>query len=530
MQEVKKHNLLFAYLLSIKTNKNDFAVQEVNNLNYSNQLFFEKIDELHEETTHAKTDYLEIYCIVFNSVHKEDIKAEIKDLITTKDFLNYDPHTLDLTSFINKFFENYNANIDTLNHYAEQFKIDDDLSLFAICFFPKSTDFSADFFESSINSWLDGVQIFLYGKQPITFPFYLNSLNNRRIIGNYADKKLAERYLILEGGIRLYLDGYNSYYDHNLGINDFNNLSLIDLNNILVNPCYNFGKHYEPFELYLTWFKVLLYVLAIADIKWNTNNIQNIWRTFIKFIESDVCYFKKVPPIMEEALFYDVLLAHISITRRYLQGSDEVILSKDFFLTLKSFYPFIDTLIHLFPAHLLTKKENKFSLPKYQELLQKITINNNYQKGLNLENVVEYLVNTSSELKLMAKRSHNEREEIDISCCNISKDSCLWDLGAFFYIECKNWQRKVDVKTIRELGYIMLYKGHTVTILITRNGLTKVAEKEIRRLALQEKYLLTFTLEDLNLITNAQDFIQIIKNKYQNLLADIQKEVYLIGV
>ena len=81
-------------------------------------------------------------------------------------------------------------------------------------------------------------------------------------------------------------------------------------------------------------------------------------------------------------------------------------------------------------------------------------------------------------------------EEIDLSAVNISLDNQLWEMGSYFLIECKNWDKKVDVKVIRSLSHICELKGNKTTILFSNKGVTKDAEREIKRIAITGKYIL----------------------------------------
>ena len=85
------------------------------------------------------------------------------------------------------------------------------------------------------------------------------------------------------------------------------------------------------------------------------------------------------------------------------------------------------------------------------------------------------------------------------------------------YVECKNWQAKVGVDIIRELSYIMSYKGNTTTILVARNNVTSSGYKEINQQAVLGKYILVFTLRDLKKIKNIHMFVDMIKKKYRKL-------------
>ena len=151
------------------------------------------------------------------------------------------------------------------------------------------------------------------------------------------------------------------------------------------------------------------------------------------------------------------------------------------------------------------------------------------EKGKNLENLAVYLLNCTKEFKVTGKREKTNRGELDVCCCNISNDSVLWKLGAFIFVECKNWNRKVNVKVIRELGYIMFNKGNSTTILFSSNGITKDAKKEIRKLAVKSKFIIHIDKNNLEQFQSAEDFVDFIKYKYFSLQKETENDLELLG-
>ena len=336
---------------------------------------------------------------------------------------------------------------------------------------------------------------------------------------------------MLEGGLKLDWQDDDWQYNFDFGRKNLNTLLVNDIDYILLNPLYIYGKVFEPYELYRIWAKILLYVLATMDFKWHEDNLKEVYLAFLKFMENEVCYYQPAKGTrIKEKEFYQTWLKHIKNTKKYLRGDYEEILSKGLLFYLKNYYMFIDT-VKLIVAKKIKEKPRKinFELAKYLNYLKDGEKESNYQKGLRLEDAIEYLISNLTELKIMAKRAHNTREEIDISCCNLSSDEELWKLGAFIYIECKNWHKKVDVKIIRELGYIMIYKGHTTTLLIAKSDLSKNAYAEIKRLALQEKYILPINFQELCSLQKPSDFLDLIKAKFQALEDDIADSLGLLG-
>lgn len=335
-------------------------------------------------------------------------------------------------------------------------------------------DIDESFFRATIDIWTNNEGILLCGKKILNQIFLLKELNGRRIISSLFDINYGQRYLLIEGGLKVYLDKDMPYNREEIGIHDISLFTNNDVQNILMNPVYGLGRYFEPIELFLSWEKVFFYVLAISDVKFNINNIEKIYNKFLDFISTEVCVEIPVQTTISKSMFYEVILKLINRIRDYLKGKNESILSKDYLLFLQSYYIFIEPLKKLVDEIYVNNSYNQsFNLDKFHKLLNQVNGDTNDKKGKSLENVIEYLFKNTQEFKVVAKRIRTYREEIDLSCINISNNYLLWELGAFILVECKNWKEKVDVKVIREMGYITLYKGNTTSILVTRTGLQK---------------------------------------------------------
>lgn len=130
----------------------------------------------------------------------------------------------------------------------------------------------------------------------------------------------------------------------------------------------------------------------------------------------------------------------------------------------------------------------------------------------------------------MGKRLRTSREEIDLSCCNISLKYEVWNLGALILIECKNWEKKVGVEVLREIAYIMSYKRNATTILFASNGITINAENEIINYAMSGKYILCINKNELKAIDSSNCFEELINRKYNLLVSQIGNSIELLSV
>lgn len=526
MDVLKQQGLLFVYIKSILDEEiSEVEIHQANHLVNPNAKFFKQIEDI-KNILDYNCENMEIYSVVCSNDKVKDVREEIDNCI--KNFQknkNIKYNNISIFSLVN---HAYNSLDNEKYIYETTYKLDD-ISFLSLCVLSNKSVFSHSFYKKTFDIWIDGEIPVLLGKQVITFKFLLNDLNGRRIISSIKYKNCDSRCLAIEGGVKLNLEEPFGYKRENLGINDIGIFSLNDINEITMNPCYALGKFYYPNEIFYFWQKTLLYILAVSNVEWNESNLKKVYQKFLKFIESEICSSLLADPIITENEFYNALCIHIKNTREYLKGNYESVISKDYLLFLRNCRPFFKPIKILLKDEIHEKEPQKFNLNYYKELIKNINVGNNYQKGINLEILIEYLFECTSSFKVMSRRERTSREEIDMGCANVSDDEELWNLGAFLYIECKNWIKKVSIKTIRELGYIMFYKGNTTTILICKNNITKNSIDEIIKLSRQNKFILVLNLDDLKNITSITQFIDILKYKYNCLQKEVENDISIIG-
>ncbi len=383
---------------------------------------------------------------------------------------------------------------------------------------------------SIMQTWDDYHKVKLYGKQAVCQSFMMKDLEGRNILAYTVDSNLQKPFFLIEGGYKLFLDE-DFCSRTKFGYRDMDSLSLTDLDTIYSDPVYTYGECYMPQFLFQEWRKVLDYVLATSDIKWTTKKLKVVDEVFLNFMKKEICDVIKIDSMRDMDLYYQVYLTRIKNIKKYFAGNEEAIISKDYFLLLRTRRIYIEPLIYLvrtiFPN--IYHDSLTFSLGEYKKYLQKLDFKNISEKGKNLENLAAYLLNCTKEFKVTGKREKTNRGELDVCCCNISNDSVLWKLGAFIFVECKNWNRKVNVKVIRELGYIMFNKGNSTTILFSSNGITKDAKKEIRKLAVKSKFIIHIDKNNLEQFQSAEDFVDFIKYKYFSLQKETENDLELLG-
>ena len=134
--------------------------------------------------------------------------------------------------------------------------------------------------------------------------------------------------------------------------NDLGVFCTSNVQSVLLNPIYAYGKWFYPNDICEEWHKVFLYLCAVSEYEWNLSNMGNVYRRFLKFLEENICLTMKVDPLISKEQYYKVLLIHIENYRAFLKGEDEVVNSKDLYQTLNTRY------VYLLYLQELVKQEN----------------------------------------------------------------------------------------------------------------------------------------------------------------------------
>ena len=158
---------------------------------------------------------------------------------------------------------------------------------------------------------------------------------------------------------------------------------------------------------------------------------------------------------------------------------------------------------------------------------QLTTITNSYEKGIILEEVASYFIDTIKGFKMTARRKRGEREEIDIYFCNVSLDSRLWELGALALVECKNHKKKSTVSDIRNLIPVMDTKGIKSAIMFSTSGFTRDAQQEIENQYLSGKLIITAQFKELQELSEINTPYKFIVNKIEKIMKGYEDDLRL---
>lgn len=526
---------------NIDKENNLVILEQVNNYKFLSENFIKEVETTRKMLKNS--DNIEIFCILGNPESINNIEKEIRDKTRKifKEIQNYDIKTI---------IENLQKNIeDTYNSITNRFcdiyikSIVEDKVKFPIlkrienkngvtCLILYFTKMLSENIESEIDSTM---QIFLerekpayMGKQIMIQSFLLEDVKNRKILAVLPDIE-GKWYALLEGGIKLYLNDENPYRREKVNDKDFNIWTTLSIESMINNPLYAYKKLFIPFELFEEWNSVLLYALASLPIKYEKKTMKLLYEEFLKFIEDNICYYEKVKEaIITKDIFIEGLIANIKNIKKYLEGKEELGISKNLLILLRSRYSYLTNIYKIvekyYPKQVM-EKDNfiHFSNAKWIKLLHKIeNAESSYDKGICLEDLVNYFINCIQGLKVTKRRAKTGTEELDLICCNVSENEQLWELGPVILVECKNWANKVDTKVVRSLSYIMDKKGISSLLLFTKNGVTSKAREEIVRQATHNKLILVFNLKELYKINTTKiEPVDLLNFK----LEEIQKEV-----
>lgn len=368
--------------------------------------------------------------------------------------------------------------------------------------------------ELIINNFFEQECFAILGKQSMLKSFYLQNFVGRKLLKTFSDS-YNDVTLLFEGGRKLKFDSQFNYDRTVTDCREMGSFSTLEVESITTNPAYSLGKLFEPFDLYIEWQKVFLYVCALKKEKWDVKSLKETYLKFMIFIENNICEVYTTPSFIEEEMFYQALLININNFQNFIQGKEEAVISKELLQVLDNRYVYIPYILEFFNYE---ETQEEYSSNIMQSKIEKAELANEaYNKGKLWEEVAQYYLKHIEGLKITGTRIKVGYQEIDISLANVSKKQSLWNLGAYILVECKNYHSNVGVKEIRNIGYICNMKGCKTALFFSCNGLTKDAKKEIGRLATNNINVIYIDKNDLLSLNSNEECEQLLENKYREL-------------
>ena len=366
-----------------------------------------------------------------------------------------------------------------------------------------------------VSLWLERERPMLCGQQLMTRSFFMRDFVGRKVLAALPDVATGLWRLIYEGGHQLYLSEEVPYTKGTLHPNDLGAFCSSNVQSILLNPIYAYGQWFRPNDICEEWHKVFLYLCAVSNTDWDCASIRKTYETFLEFLRKKICLITEMPPYISKEEYDTVLLTHIAVFRGFLQGGDEPVISKDLLQTLNSRYVYLP---YLWPLVKPTIPQSSFSPDTLREMIDRaICEPNNQRKGIFWEDVAAYVLSNVAGWKITGRRIRAGAQEIDLSIANISLDGELWQLGPYILVECKNWNKHVDVRQIRNIAHISAMKGNKTAIIFAANGITANAQAEIERLAASDLSIICITASDLRKLHSAGDCRRMILQRWEEV-------------
>lgn len=368
---------------------------------------------------------------------------------------------------------------------------------------------------STFSIWLENEVPTAVGKQLMLRSFFVRDFANRKVLACIPKSGSSEWQLLFEGGTVLSL-GEEDYYKGTASPNSLGFFSISGIDNMLTNPAYSFGIILYPDDISAEWHKVFLFACAISDIEWTAQTFEQTYKKFLDFLQHNICDRVDASSFISKEQGIDIFLIKIQNVRNFLKGEDEPVISKDLFLLLNSRYVYLPYILDIVPVK--TSVSENFLADWVSAQIHAAEENKDtYEKGTLWEDVAEYILKRIPGWRITGRRIRAGSQEIDISVANVSTDDCLWQLGSYILVECKNWKQHVTLPQIRNIAYISSMKGNKCALLFATNGITREAKKEVLRLAATGIYILVITKEDLLELSCEQDCYSMIISKFEDL-------------
>lgn len=531
MERISSSGVLFLYLAGMKSGDQKIYTRQVDSYQHPFDFYYQ-VKGL-EESTAGEVD-IEVFCILgtadkvdsFASEMRNNITANFEKIIQEEEITFQYEDSRFIEKQFNKLLQEHIFRGECVRFPWEHRTSGDSWAMHCFWAGEGPDDELHMLLDDVVGMWLNFEQPHISGRQVMIHSFLFRDLGGRKIIGAFPEPESREWCLLLEGGVKLHLREDHPYFRERLGTRDIGQFTTTDIDSIVNNPIYAYGKGYLPMEIYEEWHKVFLFAAAVMDCEWNRERIVPVYEHFLQFMEENICETLPAETMLDKALYWEELLISISGVREYLRGKEETVISKDLLLLLNSRYSYLPYLYDLMEKFSWCgkrkKTSGKFSREHLEELVHLSEVSDTYQRGVRWEDAAEYFLSHIRGLKISGRRVRAGVQEIDLSLVNVSLDSQLWEMGPYILAECKNWSRRIGIQVIRGLVHIASMKGNRVTLLFAASGISKDAQNEIFRAAIDQNFILTFTKEDLLKVSSEAQCYECLTDKWKRLLQDVE--------
>ncbi len=438
--------LVYFYICGEEENDEIF-IEHVNSYELLPNEFYKRVCEL--------TEYMESFnseIEIFGVLGLKDKVNDVKEIIIQGIRKNYEDiiegkrikksnKWLDLMG--NTFYRLIQEYFCCINIHKPTYDILQNEECLAVIFYDEQVE-EPQVIIDALNLWLEKEEPIILGKQTKIQSFLLKEIIGRMIIGILPDRKDNGWNIVLEGGLKLSLEGQPHFTGERVGYYDVDLMTAGQIDEVVGNPVYAYGKFFSPIGVFRGWNKAFLYACAVSDEKWTAKKIENAYNRLLRFLEEHICTVEYAPPIIDMKLYIGALLANIEQIRLYLQGKDEQVVSKDILKLMNTKYVYLPYIYeNVGIKRKLNNSLENFSKNHLKKLLDASETFAKYDKGIAWERVAEYILQYVEGLTITGKRIRTKYQEIDISVANTSLSNDLWKMGAYILVECKNWRKLI---------------------------------------------------------------------------------------
>lgn len=218
--------------------------------------------------------------------------------------------------------------------------------------------------------------------------------------------------LIIGSGIKIPLGENRIYSNTAVTSEDFFRWTQGEIYNILNNPCYSYGIFFNPIDLFYEWQRALIYQLAILPKELDIMILEKIYNEFLEFIKNEVCFYQNGPAIIPREKALEVLKIQINEMRNYLECKEQSTISKNSLVTLRNRYiymPIIKEILEKHFSNINNESKREYNLNKMKDLLTKLNVKGNYEKGIAMEKVAKYYLETIPRNKNYWRKNKNRK-------------------------------------------------------------------------------------------------------------------------
>lgn len=517
---ISSAGLLYLYLSGYEENGMIY-MQQVNTYNHIEEGFYQQTMAL-AEATDEDARFVHIFAVVgikekankVVSIIEKELKLNYQRILCGKRIKKASGRLDTAGNVFNRSIQEFFC--EQPDHFPKRVYQDyGDFIIGGICCNHGSNDMGDPIIEDTISLWIERELPELCGSQLMIRSFFMRDFVGRKVIAALPETQTGTWRFLFEGGHQVMLSEDAPYMKETLHPNDLGAFCSSNLQSILLNPIYAYGKWLQPTDICEEWHKAFLYFCAISGKEWDVQSISKVYGLFIRLLEENICITMDAPPIIPKSMYWGILLKQIFNFRKFLEGDDEPVISKDMHQTMNSRYVYLPYLWQLLNIQI---PHNNFLPSEFQALINNaICETDTNKKGALWEDAAAYMLSNVNGWKITGRRIRAGAQEIDLSVVNISLDDELWKLGAYILVECKNWSSHVDIHQIRNIAHISNMKGNKTAILFASNGITEDANEEIYRLAAENFYVVCITANELLQLNSAQACKRLMIEKWNNL-------------